>query len=355
MPSTDRESSIFTAWQNALNQFSSHKNLSGVILTIFKEQFEPIVWSGTTGKLDIDQPYFISELGNLHLLAIIMKLKVRGLLTMDQSITEFLSKKEFSDLVSFRDSDITKEVTISHLLSQVSGIPDFFNFSLDNENTLKTDILSGLDQRWEYNEMLQRAKSLKPKFKPGRSKKAIYSGTNDQLLGKIIERINGKSLEKTLNDFHFNRLSMKQTYVYNDIKDRTPLLFTYKNKKLSLPMAMSSMGAAGGIVSTAGDCMTFLKAFFHGHLFPISELENTMNWIPVSQGLYQGKGILRFQKPGHLLTIKKDPEIIGSSGFTSGSFSFYVRDLQTFITGTTNQADDPLLPYKLAISLIKQL
>jgi CubicO group peptidase (beta-lactamase class C family) len=355
MPSTDREPSIFTAWQNALNQFSSQKNLSGVTLSIFKENTEPLVWSGTTGEVAIDQPYFISELGNLHLLAIILKLKVRGLLTMDQSITEFLSEKETSDLVTLRDKDYTKEVTISHLLSQVSGIPDFFNYSLNNENTLKMDILSGLDQGWDYGEMLQRAKTLKPQFKPGRSKKAMHSSTNDQLLGRIIERINGKSLEKTLNDFHFSRLSMKQTYVYNDIHDRTPLLFLYKKKKLGLPMAMSSLGGAGGIVSTAGDCMTFLKAFFHGHLFPISELENTMNWIPVSHGLSQGRGILHFQKPRNLLSLKKDPEIIGSSGFTSGSFSFYIRDLQTFITGTTNQADDPMLPYKLAVSVMKEL
>jgi len=355
MPSTDRESSIFTAWQNALNQFSNQKNLSGVILSIFKEETEPLAWSGTTGKVEIEQPYFISELGNLHLLAIILKLKVRGLLTMDQSITEFFSQKEISDLITFRDKDYIKEVTIAHLLSQVSGIPDFLNYPFNDENTLKIDLLSGLDHRWDYKELLQKAKTLPPKFKPGRSKKGMYSATNDQLLGRIIERINGKSLESTLNDFHFSRLSMKQTYVYTDVKDRTPLLFSNKNKKLNLPMAMSSLGGAGGIVSTAGDCMTFLKAFFHGHLFPISELENTMDWIPIGQGLSQGKGILHYQKPRHLLSIKKDPEIIGSSGFTSGSFSFYIRDLQTFVTGTTNQADDPLMPYKLAHSLMKKL
>jgi CubicO group peptidase (beta-lactamase class C family) len=355
MPLTDRESSIFTAWQNALNQFAQQKNLSGVILSVFQEKTEPLVWSGTTGKVDVDQPYFITELGGLHLLAIILKLKVRGLLTLDQSITEFLLEEEIADLVNIRDKDYTREITISHLLSQVSGIPDFFNYPLNNENTLKTEILSGLDQGWDFGEMIQRAKGLKPIFKPGKSKKGMYSATNDQLLGKIIEKVNGKSLERTLNDFHFNLLSMKQTYVYKDIHDRTPLLFSNKKKALSLPAAMSSLGGAGGIVSTAGDCMTFLKAFFHGHLFPIAELENTMDWIPVGQGLSQGKGILHFQKPRRLFFLKKDPEIIGSSGFTSGSFSFYIKDLQTFVTGTTNQSDDPQLPFKLAGSLMKQL
>jgi len=355
MSSTDRESSIFTAWHKALNQFSNQKKSTGLVLSIYKENAEPLLWSGITGNVSLDQPYFITELGNLHLLAIIIKLKVRGLLKLDQPITDFLTEKEYEGLINIRGRDYIHEVTISHLLSQNSGIPDFLNYSKDKENSLKVDIISGVDQVWDYAEILNRTKSQKPDFKPGQSKKAVYSSSNDQLLGRVIESINGKSLEKTLNDFHFSGLSMKQTYVYKDPNDRTPALFSYKNVPLNLPLTMASMGASGGIVSTAKDCLTFVKAFFHGHLFPISELENTMQWLPIKQGLSQGKGILSYQKSRILPTATRDPKIIGNSGITSGAFSFYIPEFQTFMTGTTNQSDDPLLPYKLAYRIVKHL
>jgi len=355
MSSTDRESSIFTAWHKALNQFSNKKKSSGLVLSIYKENAEPLLWSGITGNVSLDQPYFITELGNLHLIAIILKLKVRGLLKLDQPITDFLLEKEYEGLINIRGKDYTNEVTISHLLSHNSGIPDFLNYSQDKNNPLKVDMISGVDKTWEHAEMLKRTKSQKTSFKPGQSKKAVYSSTNDQLLGKVIESINGKSLEKTLNDFHFSRLSMNQTYVYKDPNDRTPALFSYKNDPLNLPLAMASLGASGGIVSTAKDCLTFVKAFFHGHLFPLSELETTMKWLPIKQGLSQGKGILRYQKSRILPTATRDPEIIGNSGFSSGAFSFYMPEFQTFMTGTTNQYDDPLLPYKLAYTMMKHL
>ncbi|WP_339905338.1 serine hydrolase domain-containing protein, partial [uncultured Cyclobacterium sp.] len=182
-----------------------------------------------------------------------------------------------------------------------------------------------------------------------------YSATNDILLGKVIEKITGESLEKALNDFHFSRLSMNQTYVYKDANDRTPSLFSYKNRPLNLPLAMRSLGGAGGIVSTARDSLTFLKAFFHGHLFPVSELDDIMDWLPVKQGVSQGIGISRYQRARILPLASKDPEFIGCSGHTSGAFSLYAPEFQIFFTGTTNQADDPLLPYKLATAMLKEL
>ncbi|MBI0398600.1 serine hydrolase domain-containing protein [Cyclobacterium marinum] len=355
MFSTDRKSTIFTAWHKAFDQFSNKKKLKGLVLSIFKEDTEPILWSDSTKDISLDQPYFITELGNIHLLAIIIKLKIRGLLTLDQSISEILSENEYSGLINIKGKDFTDEVTVSHLLLQRSGIPDFLNHSSKDEPSIKSRIYSGEDLSWSIKDILNNCKDQKANFKPGKSTKSVYSATNDLLLGKIIEKITGDSLEKAFHDFHFSRLSMNQTYVYTDIHDRTPALFSYKNHPLILPLAMSSFGGSGGIVSTTRDSLTFLKAFFHGHLFPMSELENLMNWIPVKQGLRQGIGISHYQKPRIFPLASKEPEFIGYTGHTSGAFSLYAPEFQIFMTGTTNQSDDPFLPYKLASAMIKEL
>jgi CubicO group peptidase (beta-lactamase class C family) len=355
MFSTDRKSTIFTAWHKAFDQFSTKKKLTGLVLSIFKENTEPILWSDSNKDISLDQPYFITELGNIHLLAIIIKLKIRGLLTFDQSITDILPDKDCTRLINFRGKDYTHEVTISHLLSHRSGVPDFMNLSLKDEQSIKSRIYSGDDLSWKKKDILSKCKGQKGIIKPGKSSKSIYSSTNDLLLGKIIETITGDPLEKVLNDFHFSRLSMNQTYVYKDPNDRTPALFSYKNQPLNLPYAMSSLGGAGGIVSTARDSLTFMKAFFHGHLFPVSELDKIMDWLPVKHGLSQGIGITRYQKTRILHLGSKDPEFIGCTGYTSGAFSLYAPEYQIFLTGTTNQSDDPLLPYKLASAMLKEL
>ena len=222
MFSTDRKSAIFTAWHKAFDQFSTKKKLTGLVLSIFKENSEPILWSQSSKDISLDQPYFITELGNIHLLAIIIKLKIRGLLALDQPITDFLSTKDASGFINSKEKNYLHEVSISHLLSQTSGIPDFLNHSLKDNQSIQSSIFSGEDLSWNYSEVLRKSKSQKPIFKPGKSSKSIYSATNDQLLGKVIENITGDPLEKTLNDFHFSRLSMTQTYVYNDPNDRTP-------------------------------------------------------------------------------------------------------------------------------------
>jgi D-alanyl-D-alanine carboxypeptidase len=61
---------------------------------------------------------------------------------------------------------------------------------------------------------------------------------------------------------------VKDTYAYNDVNDNAPVPFYYKDRKLWLPDYMTSVAPEGGIVSTAGEVMLFLKAFFNGRFFP---------------------------------------------------------------------------------------
>ena len=42
----------------------------------------------------------------------------------------------------------------------------------------------------------------------------------------------------------------------------------YGDQHLAIPLAMASVQADGGIVSTSADSLTFLDAFFGGRLFP---------------------------------------------------------------------------------------
>ena len=73
------------------------------------------------------------------------------------------------------------------------------------------------------------AKQLKPKFAPG--KKARYSDTNYQLLGKIIETVTKKDIHTVFKEFIFDELKLENTYLYEDVNDNRPAPIYYKDKR----------------------------------------------------------------------------------------------------------------------------
>ncbi|MDN3690760.1 serine hydrolase domain-containing protein [Cyclobacterium jeungdonense] len=354
MPFSDHNPPIFTQWQNQLDRFCKREKLPGVILSLHQEKQEPLVWAGASGVLSPEQPYFISSVAKLHLMALLVKLKVRGKVELDDAMVHILPEKEYSELSTFGEQDHTPEITLKHLLSHLSGLPDYMEYPFQGGKNLREELLAGNDQSWTFKELIKAVRKLKPLFRPGESKKAHYADTNYQLLGKVIERVTGKSLGLALEEFQNQPLGLSETYVYTDLYDRTPAPFYHAGRKLHLPRAMTSFGPAGGIVSTARDSMRFLKALFHGQLFPLSELEAIQKWIPMGPSLSYGLGIVRYEKTRYGFTGGKLPEIIGHTGI-SGAFAFYVPKLHLILTGTVSQSDDPMLPYKLAHKFIQTL
>lgn len=352
--SSETNQGIFTAWQNRLNEFSRQNKLKGTILSVFREKMDPVSWTGATGNLSRDQPYFITSVAKLHLLALVLKLKVRGLVNLDDPITKFLNEDIYLGLSIVKGQDFTHKITVRHLLSHLSGLPDYFQFSFSGEKSLREELFTGKDQSWKPKDLLKAIKELGPNFQPGKGKSVAYSDTNFQLLGKIAEKITRQGLEEAMANFQFKPLGMNETYVYNDVHDRTPATFYHHEKELEIPLAMSSFGPVGGMVSTARDSMIFLKAFFHGQLFPLTELDTVQQWKPMNKYLSYGLGISRSEKPWYAMPSKAYPEIIGHTGM-SGAFALFVPEKKVFFTGTVNQSKDPYLPYKLVRKIIGTL
>ncbi len=125
--------------------------------------------------------------------------------------------------------------------------------------------MEGKDEPCPIERTIHLVKELKPWFVPGSRGKDAYSDTNYQLLGKIIETITGKSIGEVFHDFVFSELNLTDTYAYSDESDNSPVPFYFKDLKLWLLQYMTSIAPEGGIASTAGEVMLFLKAFFNGY------------------------------------------------------------------------------------------
>jgi CubicO group peptidase (beta-lactamase class C family) len=309
-------------------------------------------WKGSTGNLSTESPYFIASTTKLYTTAVILHLESQKKLKLTDSLIQYFSQQELQGLHILNQIDWSQNITIGQLLSNTSGLPDYFEDKDNNGNILMNNLLNGKDQSWNFQDVLQLTKQMKPKFPPGEKGKAHYSDSNFQLLGEIIERISGKSISQMYEELIFKPLKLTDTYLFLDTNDKRPLSMYYKEKPLNIPLAMSSVKADGGIVSTAEESAIFLQAFFGGYFFDKSKIKTLYDWKPVMFPLEYGMGIMRFKLPKMLTLGKEMPELIGHSGL-SGAFAYYIPSKSMFIAGTVNQLDNPGTSYKVILKLIQ--
>jgi CubicO group peptidase (beta-lactamase class C family) len=154
-----------------------------------------------------------------------------------------------------------------------------------------------------------------------------------------------------------NPLRLSDTYPFTletlDRYDRVAAML-YDKKRLVIPKAMASVRADGGIVSTAGNGITFLQAFMTGALFPRQYLEEMQQrWNRIFTPLEYGVGIMRFALPRYFSPLKTIPPMVGHSG-ASGALLYWVPELDLYISGTLNQVKKRSLSYRLTTRLVME-
>lgn len=338
-------------FQNILNKTIDNKKVFG---TSFAFKKDTLIWQGSSGNMNIDQPYFIASTTKLFTTAIILKLKAEGKLNLDDKISKYIDPSILSGLHIYKGKDYSQELTIKHLLSHTSGLPDYFQDKGSNGKSLEDELLSGNDQYWTFEQTIERTKSIKPLFVPGSKEKAHYSDSNFQLLGKVIENITKKSYSENCRDFIIQPLALTKTYLYQDSNDSTPKTLYYKSNELNIPKAMTSFVADGAVVSTSGDLLIFIEAFFTGKLFPLHYIDELQEWNKIFFPMKSGIGIHLFKLPWIFNPTGSVPYFIGHSGL-SGALAFYSPTENIFIVGTVNQIAHPDISFKTMIKLTQQI
>jgi D-alanyl-D-alanine carboxypeptidase len=296
-------------------------------------------WSGAAGNMQEDSRYFIASVTKLYVTALVLWLVEENRIALYDKISSYLPESFCKQLHALKGGDYSNEITIRHLISNTSGLPDYFFHKQDNGKTVADDLMEGKDEYWPLERTIELIKNLKPNFKPGAKGKAAYSDSNYQLLGKIIENVAGKGIGDVFHDLIFSQLNLQNTYAYSDINDRSPVPFYYNSKQLWLPKYMTSITAEGGIVSTAEEVMLFLKAFFRGDFFPKDRIEELKQWnmiFPPPGLFYFGIGLEKLWIPWFLSPFKPIGDIVGFWGQT-GTFAFYNPQTDLYFCGATNQ------------------
>lgn len=323
-----------------LQTIINKKNVFSAVLRV-ESGDKRFSWTGAAGDMQVGSPYFIASVTKLYVTVVVMRLIAEQRLSLDDSIARYLPEEYIRGLHVLKGVEYSNQITIRHLISNTSGLPDYFFHKQPDVKTAATKLLEGVDRSWNVEQTISTVKKLKPNFEPGKKGKAAYSDTNYQILGKIIETVTGKTMGEVFKAYIFDALHLRHTYTYQDVNDNSPVPFYYQARKLWLPKYMVSIPAEGGIVSTAEEVMLFLKAFFQGYVFPAENIENMKKWnfILPPPGLFlYGVGLEKIWTPWIVSPFKPIKEILGFWGQT-GSFAWYNPDTDLHFCGTTNQID----------------
>jgi len=337
-------------------------------------------WFGAKGINASDErtitpetPFWIASTTKLFIAAAILKLHEQKKISIYEPMMAYLPKDLVQGLHWQPDgTDHTEKITLYHLLSHTSGIPDFLEDHPKGETSLMEQIFEGDDQTFSIEEAVKLVKNRLPAHFPpqemgAEKKKVRYSDTNFQLLIAIIEKMTGKSLHDAFDQLFYQPLGLKSTFHPGNKPDPSlpdPMQVWNGEKTLDLPKAM---GSFGDLNSTASDLIQFIKSLLQGTAFDdpqtgemmrsgFNHFDFSLSPSPKSPGwpIEYGLGMMRFKIPGIFTLFRPTPSIIGHTG-VSGAWLFYSPELQLFFTGTINQVAAPALPFKLLQHLLTSL
>jgi len=325
-------------------------NIAGAVLRVSSGDGS-IDLISSAGNFKDDSKYYIASINKIFMSSLILRLATEGRLKLDDRFADFVSDDVISNLHVLDGKDYSREITLKQMISQTSGLPDYIEDKQRNGHIAMKDLEAGLDPAWPVEKVVEEVKRMKPHFPPGDPGKAKYIDTNHQLLELVVERVTGQPNNQALNGL-FQELGMNDTYVASDVNDRSYVPVRYKGREISISDFISS--TKNDIISTTGDQMIFLKAFFGGRFWPKEKLEELEKWNKVFFPFEYGIGIQKFSMPAVFTMFRKVPPLIGHAG-SVGSVAFYLPEKDVYFTGTVNQQAKPSAIYQIMMRAIGKI
>ncbi|EAQ77834.1 serine hydrolase domain-containing protein [Blastopirellula marina] len=262
---------------------------------------------------------------------VILQLVQAGKIKLDDKVSQY-----------FPDVPQGDKITIADLLRMRSGIPTYselksFNRILDEHP----------EQSFTPEALIQMGIEQKPMFPPGTE--FFYSNTNYVMLGVLVQRLTGMTLEKAYEQRIFAPLKMTRTLLPAREDNQMPppfahgyLFGTNQNSVLTpeqqqqalagklLPSDVTNANpswswAAGGAISTAKDLATYVEALVGGQLF-----SPAMHKIQIES--IQSNDPDDPDSAGYGLGIAKMGPMLGHDGSLPGYHTFMGHDPKTGLT-----------------------
>lgn len=129
------------------NKMIKYRSVYGAILCV-ESGHGSISWSGAAGNLHKEDRYFIASVTKLYITTVILQLRNEEKLKLEDKTVSYFPDGYLDGLHQMKGVDYTGEITITHLLSNTSGIPDYFSDKQGSGKKAADDLFGGKDEPW---------------------------------------------------------------------------------------------------------------------------------------------------------------------------------------------------------------
>jgi D-alanyl-D-alanine carboxypeptidase len=184
------------------------------------------------------------------------------------------------------------KATIEQLLRHQSGVFDYF----DDPRVLAPYLAGEFSYAWTHEQLVAIAADHEPLFVPGAQ--YSYSNTNYTLLGLVLEKATGATLEDLIRDRIVRPLALDSTSAEVLPAIDEPFAHGYLISADGPPLDVTAVSpshawAAGSIVSTAHDVAIFYRALLAGKVVRASQLDAMLTPDPAMAPSEYAMGIVR--------------------------------------------------------------
>ena len=241
---TDKVDKLFSKWDSTISP--------GAALAIIKDG--KIIYKRGYGMANLEHNipltstsvFRIGSTSKQFTASCVAILALQGKISLDDDI-----RKHIKELPKYE-----KPITIRHLVHHTSGIRDYL--TLSDIAALPNDYFYTPEDSLE---LLSRQKGSN--FPPG--EEHLYSNSGYFLLGVIVERVSGKSLNDFAQTHIFKPLGMKNTHFHDDhtmiVKNRADGYSPLK-KGFRIDMTTLDHVGDGGVFTTVEDLFLWDQAFY---------------------------------------------------------------------------------------------
>jgi len=278
--------------QSFLDQWRAKRHITSVVVAV-EDLPSKTITTYTSGLMTWHSKkpvtpetlYGVGSITKTFVAAALLQLKEEGKINLDDSIGRY-----------FHEYPRWKSITVRQLLNMTSGISntDFSKERDDYETTVLTS-QKIVDAIYKKSDL----------FPPG--SKWLYSNTNYFLLGMLIEKISGTSLNEVLTNRFFKPLHLNHTFYSNSFYPKnviSQMAHAYARGHDITAFNASHYGPAGSMVMDSLDLLTWTHALLTPDKIlsatSLQEMETTVAVPPTPpkpEGCRFGLGIYSLKVP----------------------------------------------------------
>jgi D-alanyl-D-alanine carboxypeptidase len=308
-----------------------------------------------------DTPFFIASVTKRFIATLVLQAQERGELNLDDPMVDHLHAELTDGLHVHKGVDHTPAITVHHLLTHTSGLPDYFDKPKSGPSLYK-QLVGGEDRSWSLADVVRWVREEhRPHFPPqdlsAPRQRARYSDTGFQLLIAILEQTTGRSFADLLHDRIFAPVGMAHSWLPGRSKPAAdtpePAAIHAGRRPLDLPRLIES---SNDLASTADDLLRFQRALNGGELFDrpatlqrCTERTNLLRNMPPNR---YGVGTWIFRVNRLVAPGRTPATLIGHAGAT-GTWLFTCPELDVHLVGAVDQAKGQRMPFRIMLQMLR--